>query len=138
MEKTTITIQANILAERKKTWDCYTQPEHIVNWNFASEDWHCPSASNDLSVGGKYSARMEAKDGSLSFDFEAIYDQVIEEDKIAFTMLDGRKVEIGFSGVGQTTRVTITFEAEDQNPVDLQQQGWQAILDQFKKYTESL
>jgi uncharacterized protein YndB with AHSA1/START domain len=135
---TQITIQAIVSADRNKTWTCYTEPQHIVNWNFASDDWCCPAASNDLRSGGKYSARMEARDGSWGFDFEAVYDQVIEGEKLAYTMGDGRKAVIDFSNEGSSTVVRIVFEAEDMNPVDMQKAGWQAILNNFKKYVETL
>ncbi|MFA6262049.1 MAG: SRPBCC family protein [Bacteroidia bacterium] len=133
-----ITINAAIAADRKKVWDAYTNSTHIVNWNFASDDWCCPTASNDLRVGGKYTARMEAKDGSFGFDFESIYDEVIPEEKLVFTLGDGRKVDIAFTGSGNETAVTIVFDAENENPLEMQRGGWQAILNNFKKYTEQL
>lgn len=136
MDTTKITIQAVISANRQKVWDYYTQPEHITKWNFAIESWHCPSASNDMKVGGKYLARMEAKDGTFSFDFEAIYTEIIIGEKFTFTMVDNRVVQVYFKEIGNKTEVTITFDAENENPVDMQQQGWQSILDNFKKYTE--
>lgn len=131
-----ITIQATILANKQKVWQYYTTPEHIVNWNFASTDWCCPSASNDLQVGGKYFARMEAKDGSLGFDFEAIYDEVILEESFIFTMLDGRKVKVDFKENNSETDIQIVFDAETENSIELQQAGWQAILNNFKAYVE--
>jgi uncharacterized protein YndB with AHSA1/START domain len=120
-----------------KAWEYYTGPEHIVNWNFASDDWCCPKASNDLKPGGKYSARMEAKDGSFGFDFEAIYDEVIPLEKIVYTMLDGRQASINFNAANKQTEVVVSFDAETQNSIELQRDGWQAILNNFKKYTES-
>lgn len=138
MAHTKLTIQAIVLSDRNKTWTYYTEPQHIVNWNFASEDWCCPSASNDLRTGGKYSARMEARDGSSHFDFEAVHDEVIEAEKLAYTMSDGRKVVIDFTSEGSSTKVTLVFEAEEMNPVDMQQAGWQSILDNFRKYVETL
>lgn len=137
MEAIQVTIEATIFAPISKVWEYWTQPEHITKWNFANEDWCCPTASNDLKVGGKYSARMEAKDGSFGFDFEAIYDEVIKDKKIAYTMLDGRKAITDFEEVGGQTKIATTFDAETQNSVDFQKQGWQAILDNFKKYTEA-
>ncbi|HMP29329.1 MAG TPA: SRPBCC family protein [Saprospiraceae bacterium] len=131
----TITALLNVTAE--KAWDYYTQPEHIVHWNFAADTWCCPSASNELWPGGKYSARMEAKDGSFGFDFEAIYDEVIPHNKIIYTMLDGRMATITFEEQNDNTEVTIIFDAEDQNSIELQKNGWQAILDNFKSYTEN-
>lgn len=136
METTTITIRALIAADIQKVWDYYTQPEHITQWNFAIDTWHCPFASNDLRPGGKYVARMEAKDGSFGFDFEAVYDEVIPHQKIAYTMLDGRKAFVEFSPHKHQTEVTITFDPETQNPIEMQRDGWQSILNNFKKYTE--
>lgn len=132
-----ITIRATILADRKKTWDYYTLPEHITKWNFATDTWHCPTASNDLRVGGKYVARMEAKDGSFGFDFEAIYDEIIENKKIAYTMTDGRQATVDFISGGNQTEIELSFDAEKQNPKEMQRDGWQAILNNFKKYVET-
>ncbi|MCU0429045.1 MAG: SRPBCC family protein [Cytophagaceae bacterium] len=136
MNKTKITISALVAAERAKVWDYYTKPEHITKWNFAVDSWHCPSASNDMRVGGTYSARMEAKDGSFGFDFEAVYDEIIPGEKFSYTMSDSRKLEAAFIAQGPQTEVVIIFEAESENPVEMQQQGWQQILDNFKSYTE--
>lgn len=132
-----ITIQANVAAVRKKVWEYYTTPEHITQWNFATDDWTCPTASNDLRVGGKYSARMEAKDGSFGFDFEGIYEEFSDHENYTFIMTDGRKVKVSFDEKGGNTDVVITFDAETQNPVDMQRDGWQAILNNFKKYVEN-
>lgn len=137
MDINEISIKAEAKAGIEKVWDFYTKPEHIVNWNFASDDWHCPRAENDLRVGGTYSARMEAKDGSFGFDFSAIYDDVVENEKIVYTMEDGRKVETEFQDSGDSTTVTTKFEAESENPIEMQREGWQSILDNFKKYTEA-
>lgn len=136
METTKITVQSTIQADTQKVWDFYTQPEHIIGWNFASDDWHCPRATNDLRMGGKFSARMEARDGSYGFDFNTLYDEVVVHEKIAYTMEDGRKADITFSGENGTTLVTVTFDAENQNDPEMQRVGWQAILDNFKKYVE--
>lgn len=136
MESTKVTIQATLSAGRKKVWDYYTQPQHITKWNFADPSWHCPSASNDLKVGGKYIARMEAKDGSFGFDFEAIYNEVVDGEKFNFTMPDNRVVDVNFKELGEKTEVIITFDAEMENPVEMQRAGWQSILDNFKRYTE--
>lgn len=136
METTKITVQSTIQADTQKVWDFYTQPEHIIGWNFASDDWHCPRATNDLRVNGKFSARMEAKDGSYGFDFNTQYDEVEVHEKIAYTMEDGRKAAITFSGENGATLVTVTFDAENQNDLEMQRSGWQAILDNFKKYVE--
>jgi uncharacterized protein YndB with AHSA1/START domain len=133
-----ITVKATVFADSQKVWDCYTQPEHITQWNFASDDWICPAASNDLRIGGKYSARMEARDGSFGFDFEAIYDNIEVGRGFTYTMLDGRKASVEFNQGKQQTDVVITFDAENENSVELQRNGWQAILNNFKKYVESL
>ncbi|PJZ84882.1 SRPBCC family protein [Leptospira harrisiae] len=137
MNSDQIIVQSTINAEVKKVWENYTNPQHIIHWNFASDDWQCPWAKNDLKVGGKYSARMEAKDGSFGFEFEAIYDQVADQKLISYTMEDGRKASVAFESLGSQTEVTIKFDAENQNPIEMQRGGWQAILDNFKKYVES-
>lgn len=131
-----IQIEATISAPAAKVWSFWTKPEHITKWNFAIPEWHCPSASNDLKPGGKYSAKMEAKDGSFGFDFEAVYDEVVNQKKLVYTMTDGRKVTTTFEGQGDSTKVTTVFDAENQNPEDMQKNGWQSILNNFKKYTE--
>jgi uncharacterized protein YndB with AHSA1/START domain len=136
MNTTPITIASTVAAKPDKVWQCWTDPKHITQWNFASDDWCCPSANNDLKAGGKYRARMEAKDGSFGFDFEAIYDEIDEFKKIVYTMTDGRKVVTLFEDERDSTTVTTTFDAEDQNSIDMQRDGWQAILDNFKKYVE--
>jgi len=137
MENIKITVEAAIAADLQKVWDCYTQPDHITQWNFAADSWCCPNAENDLRVGGKYKARMEAKDGSFGFDFEAIYDEVVPLKKLSYTLGDGRKVITTFENLDGNSIVSTIFDAETVNSVDLQKQGWQAILDNFKKYTES-
>ncbi|HTH57553.1 MAG TPA: SRPBCC family protein [Cyclobacteriaceae bacterium] len=132
----TITVEANVKAPVEKVWHLWTEPVHITKWNNASDDWHTPSAANDLRVGGKFSARMEAKDGSFGFDFGGVYNTVEVNREIAYTIGDGRKVRVLFTKQGDTTHVSETFEAENQNPLEMQRGGWQAILDNFKKYTE--
>ena len=132
-----ITVAATINADVKKVWDYYTNPEHITKWNFADPSWHCPSASNDMRVGGKYSARMEAKDGSFGFDFVTIYDEIVDGEKFTYTMEDGRQASVTFEKDGNKTEVTVIFDPEDQNAIEFQKSGWQAILDNFKKYTET-
>ena len=136
METTKIKISAVIEGTVEEVWDYWTQPQHITQWNFAADDWCCPRAENDLRVGGKYSARMEAKDGSFGFDFEAVYDEVVPLKKIAYTMTDGRQAITIFEVKGDKTKVTTEFDPEDQNPMEMQKGGWQAILDNFKKYVE--
>ncbi|AFM11577.1 SRPBCC family protein [Turneriella parva] len=137
MDKTIITIEVQVAAPVQKVWDYYNKPQHITQWNFAHESWQCPSAENDLRAGGKLKSRMEAKDGSFGFDFEATYDEVIDHKRIVYTIADGRKVETDFAEVGGKTRIVTVFEAESENPVEMQKGGWQAILDNFKKYTEA-
>ena len=134
---TNIDIEATINANVKKVWDYYNSPEHITQWNQADPSWHCPSATNDLRVGGKLQSRMEAKDGSFGFDFEGTYDAVDEFKHIDYTIADGRKVSISFEDQGASTNVAVTFGAEDTNPIEMQKGGWQSILDSFKSYTES-
>lgn len=136
MENNKLTIRATILANVQKVWDYYTMPEHIVNWNFAIDSWHCPSATNNLSVGGKFTSRMEAKDGSFGFDFEGIYEEVIQHKKLSYAMADGRKASIEFIPGPDKTEIIIHFDAEQENPVDMQRDGWQAILNNFKQYVE--
>jgi len=131
-----VTVKATIKASIEKVWEIWTEPEHIKKWNSASDDWHTPIAENDLRVGGEFRSRMEAKDGSFGFDFGGIYDEVKKYEVIAYTLGDGRKVHITFSSKGNETEVIETFDPETTNPVDFQQQGWQAILDNFKKYAE--
>jgi uncharacterized protein YndB with AHSA1/START domain len=137
MNRDKIIIQAIISADIETVWDYYTLPEHITKWNFASDDWQCPYASNDMQIGGKYLARMEAKDGSFGFDFEAVYDQIIIAERFSYTMPDGREVHLTFNDANGKTEVIINFDAETENSIELQRQGWQAILDNFKKYTEA-
>ncbi len=136
MIKEKITIQAIVEIEPKKVWNYYTQPEHIMKWNFADSSWHCPKALNDLRVGGRYFARMEAKDGSFGFDFVAIYTEVLERKKIVYEFGD-RQATIEFKEQGGGTKITISFDAETENSIELQKNGWQAILNQFKKYAET-
>lgn len=133
MEK--IKVTASVSADKQKVWDYYTLPQHITKWNFASDDWCCPSASNDMTIGGRYVARMEAKDGSFGFDFDAIYTDIKDGDYFTYEF-GGRLATINFAEVNEQTEVSIEFDPETENPIDLQKQGWQAILDNFKKYTE--
>lgn len=136
MEKTEITISALVEAPIQKVWDYWTQGEHIQGWNFASEDWHCPDSNIDLRVGGEFHSTMAAKDGSFSFDFWGTYHTIEPHRIIRSTLGDGRKLEVIFESQGDQVLVTEVFEAEGQNPVELQRQGWQAILNNFKKYCE--
>ena len=135
---TKITIQATVSAAAPRVWACWTEPAHITQWNFASPDWQCPSASNELVVGGKYVARMEAKDGSFGFDFEATYNEIVPQERLIYTMPDGRVVKTTFEAMGDATKVTTVFDAETQNAADMQRDGWQAILNNFKAHAESV
>ncbi len=135
--RTKITVESTIKAPVEKVWDYWTSPEHIKKWNSASDDWHTPFSENDLRVGGKFASRMEARDGSFGFDFGGIYDEVVQNKRIAYTLGDGRKVVVNFSTNGSETKVVETFEAEDTHSIEMQQGGWQAILDNFKRYTEA-
>ncbi len=134
---TKITIQVTISASQKKTWDYYTMPDHITKWNFADPSWHCPSASNDLQLGGQYEARMEAKDGSFGFDFKAIYKSIVSGKSFTYELEDGRQATVTFDGNEHQTDVTIVFDPEEENSIEMQKNGWQAILNNFKTYTES-
>jgi uncharacterized protein YndB with AHSA1/START domain len=135
--KTSISMQATIHAPLKEVWKIWTTPGDIVKWNNASPDWHTPGAENDLRKGGKFNYRMEARDGSIGFDFYGVYDRVVPNELIEYTLGDGRKVKIVFTPAGEHTKVHETFEAESENTVELQRSGWQAILDNFKRYAES-
>jgi|GEM_PF-74086 len=132
-----ITISAVIGAPVERVWACWTEPRHITRWNFAADDWCCPRAANDLRPGGRYVARMEAKDGSSGFDFEMVHDEVRPGQVLASTMTDGRRVRTTFAPEGQGTRVTTVFDAERLHPVAMQHDGWMAILMNFKAYAET-
>ena len=135
--KTLITVEATVNAPVEKVWKLWTAPEHITKWNSASDDWHTPFSENDLRTGGKFLSRMEAKDGSFGFDFGGVYDEVKENELIEYTMGDGRKVIINFTGKDNETKVVESFDAESTNSIEMQRGGWQAILDNFKKYVEA-
>src|SRR5258708_5082174 len=134
---TKITVAATVNAPVEKVWEFWAGPEHIRQWAAASDDWHTTRAENDLRVGGTFVSRMEAKDGSFGFDFGGVYDAVKTNELIEYTLGDGRKVVVNFSGKGNQTQVTEIFEAEGTNPIEMQRGGWQAILDNFKKDTET-
>lgn len=136
-EKTTIAVAATVNAPIEKVWEFWTSPQHIVKWNNASSDWHTPKAVNDLKIDGTFNYRMEAKDGSFGFDFEGIYTEIKTSQLIEYTIADGRKVQIVFEALDDETHITETFEAEEVHPLELQQDGWQAILNNFKHYTET-
>lgn len=133
----TITVEAIVHTPIESVWKYWTEPKHIMQWNNASEDWHTPYAENDLKVGGKFVSRMEAKDGSFGFDFGGVYDEVSMYETISYTMDDGRKVKISFIRQGNDTQIIESFDAEETNSIEMQQAGWQSILDNFKKYAEN-
>ena len=132
-----ITIESLINAPVSKVWTYWNEPEHITRWYFASDDWHAPEAENNLKVGGKLKINMAAKDGSFSFDFEGTHTYIVFEKKIDFTIADGRRVAVSFNQEEDQTRVIESFEMETQNSEELQRSGWQAILNNFKKYVET-
>lgn len=136
--KVKITVQVTVKAMMDKAWKVWTTPADIIQWNAASDDWHTTKAENDLKVGGKFSYRMEAKDGSFGFDFGGTYDDIKTNELIAYTMDDGRTSVISFEPKGNETSIVQTFEAETENTIELQQFGWQAIMNNFKKYAESI
>jgi uncharacterized protein YndB with AHSA1/START domain len=131
-----ITIETIVDAPASKVWEFWTLPEHVTQWNHASDDWHSPHAENDVRQGGRFLFTMAAKDGSFSFDFAGTYGEVKPNQYLEYTMDDGRKAGVQFSSLGNQTRVVEHFEAEDTNPIEMQKGGWQAILDNFRKYAE--
>lgn len=136
-EKTAITVETTVKASIEKVWTYWSEPKHITKWNNASDDWHTPYAENDLRTNGKFKSTMAARDGSTSFDFEGVYTNVQLHKVIEYTMGDGRKVKITFAPKGNETKVTETFETESTHTIEMQRGGWQAILGNFKKYTEA-
>ncbi|MEH3114193.1 SRPBCC family protein [Pedobacter terrae] len=134
---TSITVQTIVNAPIEKVWEFWNNPDHITRWSFASPDWHTPYAENDLKVDGKFKNTMAAKDGSASFDFVGTYTTVDEHQKIDYRIEDNRTVSIVFDALGEKTRITETFDTESTHPVEMQRDGWQAILDNFKKYAEA-
>jgi uncharacterized protein YndB with AHSA1/START domain len=131
-----VVVQATINAPIDKIWEYWTNPADITRWNHASDDWHSPRAENDLRTGGKFNMRMEARDGSAGFDFWGTYTKVILNKLIEYTMGDGRKVKVQFAARDYKTEVIESFETENENSLELQRTGWQAILENFKKYAE--
>lgn len=131
-----ITVSTIVRAPRARVWESWTDPAHVVHWCFASADWHAPRAENDLRVGGRFMTRMEAKDGSAGFDFGGTYTEVLPEERIGYVMDDGRKVAITFADKDGGTEVTEAFDPETENAPERQKEGWQAILENFRKYTE--
>lgn len=135
--KNPITISTIINAPIEKVWNYWNQPEHIKSWAFASDDWEAPYAENDLKIGGTFKTTMSAKDGSATFDFEGTYTSVMEHKLIEYEMSDGRQVTIVFEETPDGISITQSFDPEDENSIEMQRQGWQSILDNFKLYVES-
>lgn len=135
-QSSSVTVQTWIKAPIQKVWELYIKPEHMTGWNFASDDWECPSATVDLRVGGNFSARMQAKDGSFGFDFAATYTQVMEPTSLSYVMEDNRAVDINVQSDEAHVHMTIRFDIEKENPRSMQRDGWQAILNNFKVYVE--
>ncbi len=133
-----ISIQTKVNAPIEKVWSAWITPEDVQNWNFASDDWVCPKAQNNFAVGERFSYRMEAKDGSMGFDFEGTYTSITEHQLIEYKLDDDRKVKITFEKSNDGTLVVETFDAEDENSAEMQRQGWQNILDNFKKHVEKI
>ena len=133
-----ITVQTKINASIDQVWECWTNPKHVMHWNFASDDWCCPAATNDLTVGSEFHYTMAAKDDSFSFDFWGTYDHIVFYEILSITLGDGRKLKVTYEAIGNGILLTESFEPESENPVELQQAGWQQILDNFKKYVEGL
>lgn len=136
MKNTIITVAVTINAPVDRVWSCFTEPQHIVRWNHASDDWHTPLAENDLNEGARFNYRMEAKDGSIGFNFTGTYNSIEPNHIIEYTLDDNRKVQLTFEEDNEATRVVETFEAEQSNSIELQREGWQSILNNFKKYAE--
>jgi uncharacterized protein YndB with AHSA1/START domain len=136
-DKTLITVETVINAPINSVWKKWTNPDDIVKWNNASDDWHTTRAENDLKVGGKFLSRMEAKDGSMGFDFSGTYNTIKPNEIIEYTADDNRKVQVHFFDGDDKTTIIEVFEAENENPLEMQKSGWQSILNNFKKYTES-
>ena len=137
IEKTNITVAVTIHAPVEKVWKFWTDPKHVIHWNNASDDWHTTKAENDLRPGGKFLSRMEAKDGSMGFDFTGKYTKIEKHKLIESILDDGRQVMVSFLPNGNETTISEIFEAEQENTIELQQAGWQSILDNFKKYAET-
>lgn len=138
MKRKSVTVQTTIQASLEVVWNSWLEPRHVENWNAASDDWHTPKAINDVREGGRFVYTMAAKDGSVSFDFSGKFEEIIEHKKIVTLLDDDRRVWVNFEQSDNGVQLQETFEIEDENSEELQRMGWQAILDNFKKYTESL
>ncbi|TVY07447.1 SRPBCC family protein [Paenibacillus cremeus] len=134
--QTTITVETTVHAPVEQVWAYWTEPQHITQWSFASDDWHAPRAENDVRVGGAFLTRMEAKDGSFGFDFGGVYNEVKINELLVYTLGDGRKVTVSFSGRENGTQIVEVFEAEETHSIEQQKEGWQMFLNNFKKYCE--
>lgn len=132
-----ITVEKVVNAQLSRVWDAWNAPSEIQQWNSASDDWHTTRSTVDLREGGKFTARMEAKDGSEGFDFEGTYTRVVPQKSVEYEMGDGRKVKVEFKEQAGGVLVKETFDAETENPPEFQRQGWQAILDRFAKHMEA-
>lgn len=137
MDTEKITVETRIKAQPQKIWRLWTQPDHITEWNFAKDDWHCVKAENDLRVGGKFCYQMEAKDKSSGFDFEGVYTEVIDHEEISYTLPDGRDAITTFENLGNHTKMTTTFDAEQESSIDTQKECWQAMINNFQSYVEA-
>ena len=131
-----ITIETIVQKPVAAAWKTWTEPEHIMQWCQASDDWHAPYAENDVRTHGVFKTTMAARDGSVSFDFEGVYTEVIPHEVIAYALADGRTVKITFTDNGTSTKIVETFDPETVNPVELQREGWQSILDSYTRHTE--
>lgn len=133
-----ITVETLVNAPVEKAWKAFSEPEHIRQWAFASDDWHAPYAENDLRKDGKFKTTMAAKDGSFSFDFEGVYTSVVPNKSFEYVIADGRTVKVDFLQEANGTRIKETFDPENENPIDMQRAGWQAILENYRKHVESI
>ncbi len=138
MSQNAITVSTQVSVPLEKAWHYYTEAEHVINWNFASPDWHCPAAVNDLREGGDFKITMAAKDGSMKFDLEGTYDEVSPHRLIAYTLSNGRKVTVGFAKTDDGTEVEVQFEPEEGQDQEDQRSGWQGILDNYRSYTSGI
>lgn len=138
MNNPTITVESIIKAPIVTVWECWTKPEHIKGWAFASDDWEAPEAENEVKEGGKFKTVMAAKDGSSRFDFTGTYTVVDDYRLLEYDMDDGRHVKVVFEETPVGVKVIETFDPEAENTRELQRGGWQGILDNFKRYTEAV
>ena len=132
-----VTVETVVDKDVEEVWKFWTSPEHITNWNFATPEWHCPTAEHELEVGGKLKYHMAAKDGSMAFDYIATFEKIKPNELLEYVLDDERKVTVNFNRQNGSTKIIEVFEVEDEYSMDMQRQGWQAILDNFKSYAES-